>query len=86
VAKRVYIAVDDDPRHARSRMREALTDLYGYFGARDLLPVAVAGTPDDCVVGLRDVAQAGADTILLNPLFDESEQMEWLASDVIAAS
>ena len=86
VAKRVYVAVDDDPQHARGRMRDALADLYGYFGARDLLPVAVAGAPDDCVVRLRAVAEAGADTILLNPLFDETEQMERLATQVIAAS
>jgi alkanesulfonate monooxygenase SsuD/methylene tetrahydromethanopterin reductase-like flavin-dependent oxidoreductase (luciferase family) len=85
VAKRVYITVHDDRRHARDRMREALSELYGYFGAPDLLPAAVAGTPEDCVVGLRAVAKAGADSVLLNPLFDELEQMERLASQVITS-
>ncbi|GDY32275.1 hypothetical protein GTS_39080 [Gandjariella thermophila] len=44
---------------------------------------AVAGTPDDCVRGLREVAEAGAEMILLNPLFDEAEQMERLAAEVL---
>ena len=32
---------------------------------------AVTGAPDDCVRGLCQVAAAGAQLILLNPLFDE---------------
>jgi hypothetical protein len=35
------------------------------------------------VAGLREVAEAGADLILLNPLFDEAEQMERLAAEVV---
>ncbi len=33
--------------------------------------------------GLRDVAAAGAELILLNPLFDDAEQMERLAAEVV---
>lgn len=33
--------------------------------------------------GLREVAEAGAEMILLNPLFDEAEQMERLAAEVL---
>jgi hypothetical protein len=43
----------------------------------------VAGTPDDCVKGLREVAAAGAEMILLNPLYDERDQMERLAAEVM---
>ncbi len=32
---------------------------------------------------LAGIAAAGADLILLNPLFDEAEQMERLAAEVI---
>ena len=46
-------------------------------------PVAVTGPPDACVRGLREVADAGAELILLNPVFDEAEQMERLAAEVI---
>ncbi|HKV40009.1 MAG TPA: LLM class flavin-dependent oxidoreductase [Blastocatellia bacterium] len=83
IAKRVYIAVDDDPARARQRIAAALDQLYGYFGLRGMETVAVCGTPRDCVNGLREVAAAGADLILLNPLFDEPEQIERLAAEVV---
>jgi probable F420-dependent oxidoreductase len=79
IAKRVYIAIDDDATRARRRIGAALEALYG----RNLEAVAVFGPPDACVKGLRDVADAGAQTILLNPMFDEAEQMERLAADVL---
>jgi probable F420-dependent oxidoreductase len=82
IAKRVYIAVDDDTDHAKQRMADTLVAIYGDFG-KTLLPVAVCGTPDDCVQGLRDVAAAGAEMILINPLFDEAAQMERLATEVL---
>jgi hypothetical protein len=85
VAKRVYIAVDDEEDRARERMRAALEELYGFFGRRDLTPVAVFRPPDACVRGLREVAAAGAELILLNPLFDEAAQMERLAAEVMPA-
>jgi hypothetical protein len=75
--------VDDDAERAREGMTAALGRLYGFFGARDLTPVSVSGPPDACVRGLRDVAAAGAELILLNPLFDDAGQMERLAAEVV---
>lgn len=83
IAKRVYLAIDDDPRIARDRIASALDRRYGYFGLGNLAAVAVAGTAEDCVTGLSDVAAAGAQMIILNPLFDEAAQMQRLASEVI---
>lgn len=83
IAKRVYIAVDDDAGKARDRISDALQDRYGYFGLGNLTAVAVAGTADDCAAGLSDIAAAGAHTIILNPLFDELRQMRRLAAEVI---
>jgi probable F420-dependent oxidoreductase len=83
IAKRVYIAVDDDAERARERMRAALDRLYGFFRLGDMTPVSVWGTPDACVRGVRDVANSGAELILLNPLFDDAEQMERLATEVV---
>jgi probable F420-dependent oxidoreductase len=80
IAKRVYVGVDDDAARARERVASGLDRLYGMTG---LAPVAVAGTPDECVQGLRDVADAGAEMILLNTLFDDGEQMERLAAEVM---
>jgi hypothetical protein len=57
--------------------------MYGDLGVTDLTPVTVSGPPDACVEGLRAVAAAGAEMILLNPLFDEADQMERLAADVM---
>ena len=82
IAKRVYIHVDDDPARARERIAAALAYQYGRGG---LDAVAVAGPPAACVAALRQVAEAGAETILLNPLIDEAEQIERFAAEVIPA-
>ncbi|QUQ71850.1 LLM class flavin-dependent oxidoreductase [Kutzneria sp. CA-103260] len=83
IAKRVYLAVDDNADRAKARIGEALGQLYAHFDLGDLTEVAVYGTPDDVVRGLREVRDAGAEWILLNPMFDEHEQMERLAAEVI---
>lgn len=83
LAKRVYIAVEHDAGRARDRIGDALERRYRYFGLNHLTAVAVAGTVDDCVAGLRDIVAAGADTILLNPLFDQLHQIQRLATEVI---
>jgi probable F420-dependent oxidoreductase len=83
IAKRVYLAVDDDAGRARERLAHALHRMYSVFGAGDLTPVTVFGRPDACIEGLNAVAAAGAEMILLNPLFDEGEQMERLAAEVM---
>jgi probable F420-dependent oxidoreductase len=82
VAKRVYVAVDEDTGRARDRMTDALNRMYGSGGA-ELLPVAVLGPPADCVRGLREVADAGAGLILCTVLFDDADQMERLAAEVL---
>ncbi|MCO5968045.1 LLM class flavin-dependent oxidoreductase [Actinoallomurus soli] len=83
LAKRVYIAVDDDATRARRRMTDALNRVYGRSGGDDLTPVAVFGPPDECVTRLREVADAGAEMILFTTLFDQAEQMERLAAEVM---
>ena len=83
IAKRVYLAVDEDAARARERLSAALERMYAVFGAPDLTPVTVSGPPEAVVVGLRAVVDAGAEMILLNPLFDEAEQMERLAAEVM---
>jgi probable F420-dependent oxidoreductase len=82
IAKRVYIAIDDDPEQARGRMDAALEHHYGRAG---LVTVAVTGDADQCVSGLREVADGGAELIQLNTLFDDGAQMERLAAEVVPA-
>jgi probable F420-dependent oxidoreductase len=82
IAKRVYIAVDDDADRARQRVAAALERLYGHR-SRDIEAAAIAGTPAECVCELREVAGAGAELILFTPLFDQAEHAERLAAEVI---
>ncbi|MBO0846317.1 MAG: LLM class flavin-dependent oxidoreductase [Nocardioides sp.] len=86
IGKRVYLAVDDDADRARAAVAEGLDRLYGGAvpGIKD---VPVCGTPQDVVAGLREVADAGAELLVLNPLgtsvAEDREQMERLAAEVI---
>jgi probable F420-dependent oxidoreductase len=82
IAKRVYIAIDEDTGRARERMNIALERLYGRR-VDDIEAAAVTGTPADCVRGLRKVAEAGAELILCTAMFDQAEQAERLATTVI---
>jgi len=80
VAKRVYIAVDED----RARAGRRLGEWFGAFYGRPEMAekVAVWGGPQECIDRLGDVIEAGARMLLLNPVFDELAQLERLASDV----
>jgi probable F420-dependent oxidoreductase len=82
IAKRVYVAIDDNAGRARTRMNTVLTDLYGHR-VEAIEAAAVAGTAADCVRELHQVAEAGAELILCTALFDQAEQMEQLAAAVI---
>lgn len=83
IAKRVYLAVDDDAERARQLVAASLERIYGpHLGPR-LMPVAAYGPPQACVRGLREVAEAGAELILLTAFAEPAEQMERLAAEVV---
>jgi alkanesulfonate monooxygenase SsuD/methylene tetrahydromethanopterin reductase-like flavin-dependent oxidoreductase (luciferase family) len=82
IAKRVYIALDENADRARKRINEALERLYGRR-MEAIEAAAIAGTTEDCVRELRDVAAAGAELILFTPMFDQLEHAEKLAELVI---
>ncbi len=82
IAKRVYIAVDEDAGRARKRINSELERLYGRRSP-DIEAAAVAGTPADCVRELRKVAEAGAELILFTTMFDQAGHAERLAAEVI---
>jgi alkanesulfonate monooxygenase SsuD/methylene tetrahydromethanopterin reductase-like flavin-dependent oxidoreductase (luciferase family) len=85
IGKRVYLMVDDDAARARERVVAGLHRIYGPMPGIEEVPVS--GTPADVVRGLREVMDAGAETILLNPvgktLAEDREQMERLVAEVI---
>jgi probable F420-dependent oxidoreductase len=82
IAKRVYIAVDEDAGRARKRMNTELERLYGRR-SQDIEAAAIAGTAADCVREVRKVAEAGAELILFTPMFEPAEHAERLAAEVI---
>ena len=82
IAKRVYIAIDDNAARARKRMDEALERVYGQR-VPSIEAAAVTGTLQDCVRQVRAVADAGAELILFTALFDQAEHAEMLAGQII---
>ena len=82
IGKRVYVHVDDDAERGRRRLEDALTRHYGRGGWSEHI---FAGPREACVAGIRAVADAGAELILLNPLVDDAGQLERLAAEVIPA-
>jgi probable F420-dependent oxidoreductase len=82
IAKRVYIGIDEDAEHARTRMNAALERIYGHRVAA-IEAAAITGTTADCIREVDQVAAAGAELILFTALFDQREQMEQLAAAVL---
>ena len=83
ISKRVYIAVDDDREVAEQRLRR-------WFGARykfpDMAPqVSIFGSRAEVVDKLGELVKAGAQHLLLDPVYDHVEQMELLAAEVVPA-
>jgi len=84
IAKRVYIAVDDDGARARERLSSSLAMVYGRR-VPAIEAAGIAGTPDDCVTAVREVIDAGAGMVLFTALDDLLGQAERIAAEVIPA-
>jgi alkanesulfonate monooxygenase SsuD/methylene tetrahydromethanopterin reductase-like flavin-dependent oxidoreductase (luciferase family) len=82
IGKRVYVHVEDDAALASRRLEDALR---AHYGGGSWAEHMLAGPAQACIEGVRAVADAGAELILLNPLTDDAEQLERLAGEVIPA-
>jgi probable F420-dependent oxidoreductase len=82
IGKRLYVHVDDDAARGRQKLDDALKR---HYGGGEWSEHMFAGPPEACAEGIRTVADAGAELILLNPLLDDAEQLERLAAEVIPA-
>jgi probable F420-dependent oxidoreductase len=82
IAKRLYIAVDDNVARGRQRINDAMERVYGRR-VPEIEAAAVAGTPADCAAEVAKAAEAGAELILFTTMFDQAEQAERLAAEVI---
>jgi len=80
LAKRVYIAVDRNKDRAWQRLSEWFNVVYGRTNYED---IALWGSPEECVDGLRKLVDMGAKLVVPTPLFDEAEQLEVIASEVV---
>jgi probable F420-dependent oxidoreductase len=86
ISKRVYLAVDMDAKRAKHRLDEFFAARYPWMVQANpnfVADICAWGPPEQVADGLRPVLAAGAEMIVLNPLWDFVEQMEVLASDVI---
>ena len=77
----MYLAVDTDRDRAERRLRE-------WFGLRyknaDLASrVSIWGSRTECTDKLGELVRAGAQHLLLNPVFDELEHLDLLAQEVM---
>jgi alkanesulfonate monooxygenase SsuD/methylene tetrahydromethanopterin reductase-like flavin-dependent oxidoreductase (luciferase family) len=83
IAKRVYLAIDRDLARARRRLQQSLATIYGNDVAAE--DIALIGDVEQVTEGLDEVRAAGAELVVLNPLFDELDHLEILARDVLPA-
>ena len=81
VSKRVYLAVDDNRDRAEARLREFFAIRYN--NADLASEVAVWGSRTELTDRLGELIRAGAQHLVLNPVFDETEHLELLAADVV---
>lgn len=81
ISKRVYLAVDNDRERAERRLRTWFGGRYN--NANMASRVAVWGSRAECLDKLGELAKAGAQHLLLNPVFDEMEHLELLAQDIV---
>jgi probable F420-dependent oxidoreductase len=77
IAKRVYIAVEDDERRATEKLAPILDGMYGRPGMTEA--VALRGPADQCAEQLQPLIEAGAGELLLNPMYEPLEQLEAVA-------
>lgn len=82
VGKRVYMAVDDAPDRARERLRAWYGRTYGGRDPTDVDKVAVWGTPETILEQLGPLLDSRPDVVVLNPVFDELEQLATIAADI----
>ena len=81
ISKRVYVAIDDDEARAEGRLRQWSGH---HFGKADMASqVSVWGSVPRCVEGLANIVEAGAQMLMLNPVFDHMEHLEALHQEVI---
>ncbi|MGE0820496.1 MAG: LLM class flavin-dependent oxidoreductase [Candidatus Binatia bacterium] len=81
LSKRVYVAVATDKARAERRLREWFA--MRYKNADMAVRVSIWGSLAECTDKLGALVQAGAQHLLFNPVFDELEQAELFAKEIM---
>jgi probable F420-dependent oxidoreductase len=80
-SKRVYLAIDNDKTRAERRLREWFQRRYKNA---DLGPkVSIWGGAAECTEKIQEIVRAGAQQIVFNPMFDETEHLEICAKEIM---
>ncbi|MEM7384863.1 MAG: LLM class flavin-dependent oxidoreductase [Verrucomicrobiota bacterium] len=80
IAKRLYVAVDSDEARAARRLREWFEQYYGRPQLADR--VCVWGSLEKVMDEVGRVTGAGAEMVLLNPLFDQTMHLRALSEAI----
>jgi probable F420-dependent oxidoreductase len=80
-AKRVYLAVDNDEARAELRIREWFARRYKNSEAGP--KVSIWGSTAKCTERIQEIVKAGAQQIVFNPMFDETEHLEICAKEIM---
>lgn len=81
IAKRVYIAVDENRARAERRLNEWFS---GIYGAGDLASsAAIYGDEQECIEKIGELIAEGAQLVLLNPVYDHIDHVEVLARHIL---
>ena len=81
IAKRVYLAVDNDKARGERRIMEWFAKRYKNA---DLGPkVSIWGSSAECTEKIQTLVDAGAQQIIFNPMFDEMEHLEICAKEIM---
>ena len=81
ISKRVYVAIDDDEERAENRLRRWFE---GNYGNSDMaVNVSVWGSTEKVIEDLQKVIDAGAQMLMLNPVFDHMWHLSMLREEVI---
>jgi probable F420-dependent oxidoreductase len=83
IAKRIYVGLDSDGARGKRRTKEWLGRVYSGFSIDE--GTIVSGDVRECTDRIAEVTAETPDLLLLHPMFDETEQIEALAQEVIPA-
>ena len=87
IARQFRLAVDRNRARAESRMQNYFEAVYDRWGTRPVSlgerESSIFGSPDECLHRLSEFVTAGADVVILQPVFDHVEHAELIAEEII---